>query len=144
MAPWRQTAPPPDAEPQPHRSRMPDATHLQRGQWAEQQALQHLEAEGLRLIERNFRCRLGEIDLIMADGPVLVFVEVRFRATAGYGSGFETVTRSKQRKLLAAARAYLGRHQTGDTPCRFDVVSVTKRNYRPDLIWVKDAFGQNG
>ncbi len=60
------------------------------------------------------------------------------------GSGVETVTRSKQRKLLAAARAYLARHQTGDAPCRFDVVSVTKRNYQPDLIWVKDAFGQNG
>lgn len=123
---------------------MTEAPHLRRGRWAEQQALQHLEAHGLHLLERNFRCRLGEIDLIMADGPELVFVEVRFRATAGFGAGFETITRSKQRKLLAAARAYLGRHQTGAAPCRFDVVSVTKRNYQPDLIWVKDAFGQNG
>lgn len=122
---------------------MTEAPHLQRGRWAEQQALQHLEAGGLRLVERNFRCRLGEIDLIMTDGAELVFVEVRFRATAGFGAGFETVTRSKQRKLLAAARAYLARHPTGDAPCRFDVVSVTKRNYRSHLIWVKDAFGQN-
>jgi putative endonuclease len=115
-----------------------------RGAWAEQQALAHLERAGLRLLERNFRCRLGELDLVMADGPVLVFVEVRFRASTRYGAGFETVTPAKQRKLLRAAGAYLARHKAGNAACRFDVVSVTKRNYRPDLFWVKDAFGQDG
>lgn len=115
-----------------------------RGQWAEQQALDHLQRAGLRLLERNFRCRMGEIDLIMADGAVLVFVEVRFRASDRYGTGFETVTRAKQRKLYRAARAYLARHKAGNAFCRFDVVSVTKRNYQPDLLWVKDAFGQDG
>lgn len=115
-----------------------------RGAWAEQLALEYLEGAGLRLLERNFRCRLGEIDLIMADGAVLVFVEVRFRASTRYGAGFESVTRAKQSKLLSAARAYLARHKAGTAHCRFDVISVTKRNYQPDLLWVKNAFGQDG
>jgi putative endonuclease len=114
-----------------------------RGQWAEDQALGHLEGHGLRLLRRNFSCRLGELDLIMADGPIVVFVEVRFRSGSSFGAGFETVTRSKQRKLIAAARAYLARHGSDRTPCRFDVVSVTQRNYAPIFLWVKEAFNQD-
>jgi putative endonuclease len=120
-----------------------DASHLRTGQWAEEQSIHYLEAQGLRLMARNFRCRLGELDLIMSDGGVLVFVEVRFRRSERFGGGLESVTRAKQRKLLATARAYLARHAAGDTPCRFDVMSVTKRNYQPDFLWIKDAFGQD-
>jgi putative endonuclease len=119
------------------------APHLRAGRWAEDQAADHLRGHGLRLLCRNFRCRVGEIDLVMTDGAALVFVEVRFRSNLRYGTGLESVTRAKQMKLLAAARAYLARHPVGNTPCRFDVVSVTKRNYRPDFLWVKDAFGQD-
>jgi putative endonuclease len=115
-----------------------------RGQWAEDQARAHLERHGLRLLQRNFRCRLGELDLIMADGAVVVFVEVRFRSGSDFGAGFETVTRAKQRRLISAARAFLARHGSDRTPCRFDVVSVTQRNYAPDFLWVKDAFNQDG
>ena len=122
---------------------MPDAEHLSTGQWAEDQAAGHLEQHGLRLIERNFRCRFGELDLIMADADVLVFVEVRFRRSERFGGALESVTRAKQRRLLAAARAYLARRGGGEPRCRFDVVSVTKRNYRPDFIWLRDAFGQD-
>lgn len=122
---------------------MPRPAHLHTGQWAEDQAARHLEAHGLRLVSRNFRCRLGEIDLIMNDGAILVFVEVRFRRSDRYGAGFESVTRAKQQRLIGAAHAYLARHAAGDRRCRFDVVSVTKRNYRPDFVWVRDAFGQD-
>lgn len=122
---------------------MAGPAHLQDGRWAEDQAAEHLTANGLRLIERNFRCRSGELDLIMADGEVLVFVEVRFRRDRRFGSGLDTVTRSKQRKLYTAARAYLASRGGTDARCRFDVVSVTKRNYQPDFDWVKDAFGQD-
>jgi putative endonuclease len=114
-----------------------------RGQWAEEQALGHLTRHGLRLLQRNFRCRLGELDLIMADGPVVVFVEVRFRSGSSFGAGFETVTRAKQRRIMAAARAYLARHRSDEAPCRFDVVSVTQRNYAPIFLWVKEAFNQD-
>ncbi|MFU8817000.1 MAG: YraN family protein [Pseudomonadales bacterium] len=114
------------------------------GRWAEDQALAHLQRHGLRLLSRNFRCRLGEIDLIMADGSVIVFVEVRFRRDVRFGEGFDTVTRSKQRKLLATARAYLARRTFDNPACRFDVVSVTQRHYAPDLLWLKDAFDQDG
>lgn len=119
------------------------ATHLLTGRWAEEQAAHYLEEQGLRLVTRNFRCRLGEIDLIMTDGAVLVFVEVRFRRSDRYGAGFESVTRAKQRKLIAAAGAYLGRHGGAGLPCRFDVISVSKRHYRPDFLWLKNAFGQD-
>jgi putative endonuclease len=120
-----------------------DAPHLRLGRWAEEQAARYLESQGLRLVTRNFRCRLGEIDLVMSDGAMLVFVEVRFRRSDHYGSGAESVTWAKQRKLLAAARVYLARHALADAHCRFDVVSVSKRHYRPDFQWLRNAFGEN-
>lgn len=122
---------------------MSDAPHLRRGRWAEEQAARHLESHGLRLVTRNFRCRAGEIDLVMTDGPMLVFVEVRFRRNDRFGSGAESVTWAKQRKLLAAARVYLARHATAEVRCRFDVVSVSKPHYRPEFLWVRNAFGEN-
>lgn len=122
---------------------MADASHLRTGTWAEAAAAAHLQRHGLRLLQRNFRCRVGELDLVMADGATLVFVEVRCRHNHRFGDGLESVTPAKQRRLLAAARAYLQRRGPGDTVCRFDVVSVTKRNYRPEIVWVRNAFGQD-
>ena len=104
----------------------------------------HLQRHGLKLLRRNFRCRQGEIDAVMSDGAVLVFVEVRFRRNDRYGAGFETVTRIKQRRIITAARAYLARHRAGNATCRFDVVSVTKRNCAPEFMWVRNAFDQVG
>jgi putative endonuclease len=80
----------------------------------------------------------------MSDGPTLVFVEVRFRQDPRFGSGLETVTHAKQRKLIMAASAYLARHGPTDAPCRFDVVSVTKRHYGTVVDWVRHAFDQDG
>lgn len=122
---------------------MTAASHLARGRWAEDQAAGYLQQQGLRLECRNFRCRAGEIDLIMADGPTLVFVEVRFRSSSRFGTPLDTVTRAKQRKLLVAAGVYLARNRQGHRRCRFDVLSVTKRNYCPAFHWVQDAFGQD-
>lgn len=119
---------------------MSEADHLRTGRWAEDQALAHLQSQGLSPLARNFRCRLGELDLIMSDGAALVFVEVRYRSGGQYGGALESVTAAKQRRLRAAAHAYLARLGNASPPCRFDVVSVTKRNYRPDILWVKDAF----
>ena len=114
------------------------------GAWAESQAAEFLQRHGLRLLARNFRCRLGELDLVMAEGTTLVFVEVRSRRSNRFGDALESVTASKRRRLLSAARLFLASQDSPATACRFDVVSVTKRNYGPDFLWIKDAFGQDG
>ncbi|KAB7623845.1 YraN family protein [Alkalilimnicola sp. S0819] len=112
---------------------------LWKGQRAESQAEQHLSGQGLHLIERNYRCRMGELDLIMRDGAVLVFVEVRCRAHARYGSGADSVDLRKRRKLARAAAHYLQNRRL-DLPCRFDVVSI---NGAGALDWIPQAFSLN-
>lgn len=100
--------------------------------------MSHLQAQGLRLKERNYRARGGEIDLIMQQGDTLVFVEVRFRQSVDYGSPAETVTRHKQLRLINAASQYLQRHRL-DMPCRFDIVAISgSRQER--IEWIQNAF----
>jgi putative endonuclease len=97
-----------------------------------------LRAAGLRLLERNWRCRLGEIDLIAEEGATVVFAEVRQRSLAGFGGAGESITAAKRARLLAAARLYLARRP--DAPCRFDVFLV---DGAPATVrWIKDAFGE--
>lgn len=111
---------------------------IQRGQEAEKLALDHLRRHGLSEVERNYRCRFGEIDLIMRDGPVLVFVEVRLRASAAFGGAPASIDARKQRKLLAAARHYIS--STGQFPdCRFDAVLL---NGDTCVEWIQNAFGE--
>lgn len=108
---------------------------------AETQALSFLEARGLILIERNFHCRVGEIDLIMRDGTQLVFVEVRKRGRRSFTSAAVTVTASKQRKLIKAASFYLALRHRGHQPvCRFDVVGIDSDGARSSIDWRRDAF----
>jgi putative endonuclease len=111
------------------------------GAWAERVALEYLRNSGLVLIKSNYRCRLGELDLIMEHELMLVFVEVRLRNNLSFGSGAESVNHPKQRKLIRAAGFFLMRHPSyQDWRCRFDVVSVSKRNYRTHCEWIRDAF----
>lgn len=107
------------------------------GQVAESRALAYLEDQGLHLRARNFRIRRGEIDLIMQDGEEVVFVEVRARTVGGFGDGIDSITRAKQRRLLAAASAWLQR-QRDEPPTRFDVIALQPDNAR--VTWVRDAF----
>lgn len=93
------------------------------GDAAEDQALDHLQRQGLRLVERNFRCKGGEIDLILRDGATVVFVEVRARANAAFGGAVTSVTPAKQRRLLVAAQVWL-QGQRELPACRFDVIAV--------------------
>ncbi len=114
------------------------ARHNAQGSAAENLAMKHLQAQGLRLMERNFRARGGEIDLIMQQDDSLVFVEVRFRQSSDYGSPAETVTPHKQQRLIRAAMQYLQRHAL-DVPCRFDIVAISgSRQER--IEWIRDAF----
>jgi putative endonuclease len=107
------------------------------GNAAEDQALDYLIRQKLQLVTRNYSCKAGEIDLIMKDGAQLVFVEVRYRAREDFGSALESVTPTKQRKLITTAQYYL--QQSGKTPaCRFDVVGMGQDR---QIHWVKNAFG---
>ena len=114
------------------------------GEQLETVALHYLEANGLSLICRNFQCKLGEIDLVMREKQMLVFVEVRFRRSERYGSAAETVDRHKQRKLLRTAQLYLNLQCFSQhSPCRFDILGITlegaTQEYRYN--WIRNAFG---
>ncbi|MCS2148517.1 YraN family protein [Scandinavium manionii] len=112
----------------------------QTGDAWEQEARRWLERKGLRFIAANVRSRGGEIDLIMKDGAVTVFVEVRYRSSAHYGGATASVTRSKQTKLLQTARLWLARHNGSfeTTDCRFDVIAFTGSQ----IEWLTNAFGE--
>ncbi len=112
-----------------------------RGDAAEEQALRHLQAQGLSPVGRNFTVRGGEIDLIMRDGELLVFVEVRYRRSARFGSAAESVDWRKQQRLLLAAGLYLQRHGGDHQGCRFDVVALAGDG---TLRWIRDAFRPEG
>lgn len=115
-------------------------SRVAQGAAAEDVACRYLEAQGFVLVTRNFRCRGGELDLIMRDGEYLVFIEVRSRSYTRYGAPAESVTRTKQRRLLRAAALYLQR-QRQDLPCRFDVVAILQAsNHEPQIEWIRDAF----
>ena len=109
----------------------------ERGRAAEELALRYLTGQGLRLRSRNYACRLGEIDLILDDGQTVVFVEVRQRRSARFGSAVESITARKQGRLIAAARHYLARERTLPA-CRFDAVLVDGQG---QVEWIRDAFG---
>lgn len=105
------------------------------GKQAENLAASFLQKQGLRLVARNYRCRMGEIDLIMEQGGTLVFVEVRMRRGAGFGGAAASITGNKQRKLIHAAQHYL-QQQAKLPPCRFDALLLEGLK----IEWIKDAF----
>jgi putative endonuclease len=123
-----------------------------RGDAAENQALAHLQAQGLRLLQRNYRvargpgARGGEIDLVMVDATgTLVFIEVRARRSRAQGGAAASVGRSKQRALVWAAQHYLQQHlqsYVGPPPCRFDVVAIDGE-HGDQLQWLQGAFDAN-
>jgi len=115
------------------------------GQNAEDLALLFLQSKGMQLIERNYRCKVGEIDLIMQHDTELVFVEVRYRKHTSFGSGAETVDYRKQQKILKSAEHYLQSHSKYATlPCRIDVISITAAHktsdQESDIDWIPNAI----
>ncbi|MCB9555074.1 MAG: YraN family protein [Deltaproteobacteria bacterium] len=109
-----------------------------RGQRAEALACAHLIENGYRIIERNVRARIGEIDIVAEEGEVLCFVEVRSKHDAEHGDPLETINRPKQRRILRAAERYLAADQA-QRYVRFDVIGIV---YQPELqvTLVRDAF----
>lgn len=131
----------------------------QTGQVAEDIACDFLKSQGLQLIARNYRCRLGELDLVFRDGSLLIVVEVRARRSQRYGGAVASVGAAKQRRLILATRQFIATHPGAEQmPVRFDVLAL---NGRPDsgadtavgsvhrtqavsatyaIEWIKDAF----
>lgn len=112
---------------------------MSRGAQAEQLAADFLRNNGLALLQRNYRCRFGEIDLIMQDGATVVFVEVRLRSRAEFGGAAASIGMAKQGKLLTTARHYLSTLRSMP-PCRFDAVLLHAAD-GSRIEWVKNAFG---
>jgi putative endonuclease len=111
------------------------------GARAEDAAAEHLRRAGLRLLNRNWRCRHGEIDLIADDDGTLVFAEVRLRRGAGlFGGARESITAAKRHRLLAAARLYLALLRR-EADCRFDVLLIDAQS-EGRIEWIRDAFGE--
>lgn len=107
------------------------------GSEAEQIAATYLQQKGLILLETNYRCRFGEVDLIMRDGNTLAFVEVRLRSNASFGGAGTSITGAKQQKLARTAEHYLQKH--GMTSCRFDAILMSKPSI-DNIEWIKNAF----
>ena len=119
----------------------PPVTTRQTGQAAETAACAYLEDRGLTLLGRNYRSPFGEIDLVMRDGATLVFVEVRQRANAQYGTPAETVGARKQGRLRTTAEHYLQQYpRESQKPCRFDIVAITDAPPDYRIEWLRDAF----
>ncbi len=109
------------------------------GEAAERIAEKFLIARGLVCAERNYRCRMGEIDLIMKDGAGLVFVEVRMRKHGGFGGAAASIGPDKQQRIIAAAQHYLSGLRSLPA-CRFDAVLLNELD-ASGIEWIRDAFG---
>lgn len=126
------------------------STAQEQGKLAENLACQYLEKKGFKLLDKNYQCRFGELDLIMQDKNSLVFVEVRYRSNSSFGTGAETITINKQSKLIKTASEYLLRHaKLAKYPARFDVVSMSGslhgsvENLKAgnlSIDWIENAF----
>ena len=120
---------------------MPITAGRARGDAVEAAALTHLQANGLRLLARNAQARGGEIDLVMLDGTTIVFVEVRYRASAAFGGGSASIDARKRRKLVHAAQVFLMKNpHHAQAACRFDVIDASGDPAAPHLHWMRDAF----
>ena len=113
-----------------------------KGLEAEDFALSYLQAQGLKLIQRNYLCRYGEIDLIMQEGAIVVFVEVRYRRNDRHGGAMESVDRRKQSRILTTASFFLKekRHKGSS---RFDVIALSPADQGFETRWLRDAFRVN-
>jgi putative endonuclease len=111
------------------------------GDQGEALALRHLSAAGLKLLIRNYRCKSGEIDLVMSDGQTLALIEVRFRQDQSFGGAAASVTATKQQRLIRASQHLMLTHpQYRRCRARFDLVAIDGSDAALQINWIKDAF----
>lgn len=119
-----------------------EVTSTDKGQVTEQFAEDFLIKQGLTLVDKNYHCRQGEIDLIMLEGDTYVFVEVKYRKSMTFGGAISAISASKQKKIKHCVTFYL--QQAGlneyNTPCRIDVVALEGNINQPAVTWLKNAF----
>lgn len=124
---------------------LPPEARRARGDTAEDLACRHLEGSGCTIVERNFRTKGGEIDIVAREGDVLVFVEVRSREDAGFGTPEESVTPAKRRRIVAAARRYLSSVPPSSwREARFDVIAIEGAGNAAVLRHYPAAFDAKG
>lgn len=111
------------------------------GRWGEELAERHLAAQGLEVLDRNWRCQAGELDIVAREGTVLVFVEVKTRSGRAYGEPAEAVSAAKARRIHGLAVRWLAeRRPRGTWDLRFDVVAVVRTPGGPELVHLRGAF----
>lgn len=111
------------------------------GRWAEEKAYHYLTRHGLHLLQRNYRCRAGEIDLVMRHGKTLVFVEVRFRSHTHFGTCAESIDARKQQRIYKTASHYIQNcHDCEQLACRFDALLITGQPPHAEIEWIQNAF----
>ena len=115
------------------------------GASGEERAARYLESRGLAIVERNYRCRSGEVDIVAREGGTTVFVEVKERGGQSHGEGLEAVTFGKRRRIIRAARLYAASRDLSEAPLRFDVVSIDWSGAgAPAIRHERDAFDVDG
>jgi len=113
----------------------------QRGRWAEQAALEYLLTKKLKLLDKNFRSAFGEIDLIMQDENIILFIEVRYRSSNHFHTALESINRKKCERIIATSHQYLSENRRiSKLDCRFDVVALSGPQETPTIEWIKNAF----
>ena len=118
--------------------------HLITGRQGEKIALKFLRKQKMRLLKKNFRSGKGELDLVMQDGPELVFVEVKTRSNEGRYAAETAVDREKQKMVIKTARHFINRYRLHKHPCRYDIVAVVLQpDSKPEIRHTKDAFASN-
>ena len=110
------------------------------GKRGEAAAESYLRKKGYIVVERNYRCALGEVDLIVLHGRVIVFVEVKTRSGDRFGTPAEAVERRKQRKMIQAAQYFLTHHRLGERDARFDVIGISWPGREPRIEHIENAF----
>ncbi len=117
------------------------AEHLDKGYAAEELAQRFLTQRGLTILATNYRCRYGELDLVMRDAELLVIVEIRYRARMAFGGPIASISRAKQRKIVIATQHLIRRYPVlRNAPVRFDVIGLTGPLQAPDIHWIAGAF----
>jgi len=116
--------------------------NLRKGLRFEDQARDYLQVHGLVLLQPNYHCRFGEIDLVMRDSDTLCFIEVKFRKSRLFGGAAASIPRAKQRKIIKTARFYIASHKhLANRPMRFDALLIQRQDDGSDHInWIQNAF----
>ena len=118
----------------------PTASRQRKGKKGEMLAAEFLESKGVRIAARNFRCPIGEIDLIGWDGKTIVFIEVKSRYSKNFGLPQEAVSLTKQKRLTRLGQWYIKQNRLQGRPARFDVIAIDWQSGMPELTWIVNAF----